>query len=146
MNEQPFLRITEEDVAEANRLSLGCPICASPVERSADRAELSPVICSQCETLYHQACWERNGGKCAMLGCGHSNCRPYGQEVGPRLTIRKSDLPREAPRHSPNGRTKQLKMEQKREVERLRRSSFWQRVWKWLLDQIKIDYGPPSGR
>ena len=34
--------------------------------------------------------------------------------------------------------TKRLKAEQAREVERMRRPGFWQRLWQWLLDQIQV--------
>ncbi|HUM70380.1 MAG TPA: hypothetical protein PLK31_16220 [Chloroflexota bacterium] len=34
--------------------------------------------------------------------------------------------------------TKQLKEQQRRQVEQLRRPGLLQRLWQWLLDQIKI--------
>ena len=76
-DENTVLRITEEDIAEANRLSMHCPICAGPVDRFADSADEEPVTCAQCGTFYHKLCWQNNGGKCAVLGCNSVKCTPY---------------------------------------------------------------------
>ncbi|MFQ5400277.1 MAG: hypothetical protein ACE5E7_11850 [Anaerolineae bacterium] len=141
MNEQerPLIQITAEDIVEANRLSLHCPICAGPVENHVDEAALQPVSCAACGTMYHEACWKQSGSKCAILGCDHDKYLVYGKEVQPALKIRHADLPP----LSPNGRAashhnKRLKAQQQREVERLRRPGLWQRLWQWLLDQISI--------
>lgn len=145
MDEQelPPISITFDDINEANQLSLHCPICANPVENNVDDVDLRPVVCTKCGTLYHKACWEQFGGKCAVLGCGNDAFRLYGIQSGPILRVKYDDLPQPAP----NGRTptpptsrqtKQLKDEQRRQVEQLRRPSLLQRLWKWLLDQIKI--------
>jgi hypothetical protein len=142
MDEQQnaFIRITDNDIAEANQLSLHCPICASAVEKNLAGEELRPVVCAACGTLYHKACWEQSGGKCAVLGCGHDKYRVYGRDLGPALQVRYDDL---APHPSPNGggpgaTTRRLKNEQRRQVEELRRPGLLQRFFQWLLDQIRI--------
>ena len=139
--ELPFIEITDDDISEANRLSLHCPICAGAVENNTRERSLLPVVCAKCGTLYHKTCWEQSGGKCAILGCECTENYVYGRNRDPALTITYSDLP--AP--SLNGRgpavsqqTKRLKAEQAREVEQLRRPGFWQRLWQWLLDQIQV--------
>lgn len=138
--ENPLIQITDDDIKEANRLSLHCPICASAVENNPENQALIPVVCAECGTLYHKACWEQSGGKCAILGCDHNKYYIYGRNVEPTLTIKYTDLP--VP--SANGRrggsrqTKRLKDEQRRQVERMRRPGLWRRLWQWLLDQIRI--------
>lgn len=139
--ENPFIQITVDDISEANRLSLHCPICGSPVENHAAEPALTPVVCGSCKTFYHQACWEQSGGKCAILGCDHEKYLVYGRSSKPALTISYSDLPTMP---TPNGRrgqtrrTKDLKREQQRQIEQLRRPGLLQRLWQWLLDQIRI--------
>jgi len=125
-SEQP-IKISAEDIAEANRLSLSCPICASAVEKNVSSRDLAPVVCSNCHTLYHRTCWEQNGGQCAVLGCQHKECYTYGTEVGPLLTIKYSDLPKHAPYRtpSPNGRSAELKAEEKRKQREANRREFW---------------------
>jgi hypothetical protein len=139
--ELPSITITENDVQEANQLSLHCPICANPVENYVTTADLQPVVCRQCGTLYHKACWQQGGGKCAVLGCGHTEYRVYGTQLRPILKVDYKDIPKQPvngrPR-TPSPSTKQLKDEQRRQVEQLRRPSLLQRLWQWLLDQIKI--------
>jgi hypothetical protein len=134
--ELPPISISEDDINEANQLSLHCPICANPVENNVNETDLQPVVCLQCGTLYHKTCWEQGGGKCAVLGCSHAEYRVYGTQMRPVLKVDYKDI-----KPSPNGRgpsTKQLKHEQRRQVERLRRPGLFQRLWQWLLDQIKI--------
>lgn len=143
MNEYPLIRITEEDINEANRLSLNCPICASAVENQTENEAMTPVVCGKCQTLYHRACWDLKGGKCAMLGCEHEECYPYGQTAGPLLTIQYADLPKDSPRLSGNGANKALKAEQKRLRERERRS-FWGILWRRLLESIKLWPSDPT--
>jgi hypothetical protein len=143
MDEQqnPLMRITADDIAEANQLSLHCPICASAVEKNVDGDELRPVVCASCGTLYHKACWERSGGKCAVLGCGHDKYRLYGRDLGPALQVHYDDIRRAAPSTNgsgPSARTRRLKDEQKRQVEQLRRPGLLQRFFQWLLNQIRI--------
>jgi hypothetical protein len=135
MNEGEPIRITSEDVDEANRLSLGCPICASAVEDNVTTQALTPVVCAKCQTLYHRTCWEQNGGKCATLGCGHTESYPYGTEIGPRLRIRYSDLPKHAPQAptSPNGRFKELKEQQKRLQDQAKGREFWKGLYSRIL-------------
>jgi hypothetical protein len=138
MDEEQPIQITENDIAEANRLSLSCPICAGAVEKNVTNLALSPVVCLQCGTLYHKACWEQHNGKCAVLGCEHKEARPYGTDVGPRLTIRYSDLPKHVPQSPiPNGRTQQLKEQEKR----LQREAAGQNFWNTLYDRIKRAFG-----
>ncbi len=136
--EMPPLTITNIDIQAANELSLHCPICANPVEKFVDDADFRPVICAKCGTLYHKACWEQGGGKCAVLGCDHDKYHVHGAATSQILSIKYKDLPR----HSPNGRsnrTKQLKNEQRRQVEQMRHSgSLLRRLFQWLWDQIKI--------
>ncbi len=139
MSESEIIRISAEDIAEANRLSFSCPICASSVEKNVANQALVPVVCSNCHTLYHRTCWEQNGGKCATLGCEHDECYLYGTEVGPLLKISYSDLPKHVPRRapSPNGRSKQLKAEEKRRQREQARREFW----GTLFERIKRAIG-----
>lgn len=142
MDEQelPLIQITEDDVAEANQLSLHCPICVSAVENNLN-GDLTPVVCAKCGTLYHKACWEQSGGKCAILGCSHDKFHVYGRSFGPALKVKYTDLPQQVNGRSDSRRTRRLKEQQKREVEQLRRPGLLQRLWQWLLNQIRIDEG-----
>lgn len=134
----PPLTITNSDIQAANQLSLHCPICANPVEKFVEERELLPVVCAKCGTLYHKVCWEQGGGKCAVLGCGHDKFKIYGTPASPVLSIKYTDLPRPSVNGRSSQQTKRLKEEQRREIEELRRPSLLQRLFKWLLDQIKI--------
>ncbi len=139
--EMPFLHISEDDIHEANQLSLHCPICSSSVEAHLNGA-LTPVVCAKCGTLYHKTCWEQAGGKCAVLGCGHDTYRLHGQPTRPALKLSYSDLSAETASRNgsgPSQRTKRMKHEQRRQVEQLRRPGLFQRLWQWLLDQIQIN-------
>lgn len=142
MEEQefPLIRITSNDISEANRLSLSCPICGSAVEDHVDSEALIPVVCDQCGTLYHRACWEQSGGRCAVLGCGSTKFHVHGPDLGPVLKVKYTDLPAPSAngRRQPSvsARNKRLKHEQRRQVERM---GLFQRFWRWLLDQIKIE-------
>jgi len=140
MDEQelPPITITPDDIQEANQLSLHCPICANPVENHVPDQELRPVVCEKCGTLYHKSCWELNGGKCAVLGCGHEKYFLYGQPRGDVLRVKYTDLPAPSANGRPSRQTKKLKEEQKRQVEQLRRPSLLRRLFQWLLDQIRI--------
>ncbi len=141
MNEQelPPIQITSDDISEANRLSLHCPICAGAVENNVDLDALTPVVCTSCGTLYHKACWGQNGGTCAMLGCENDKFRLFGQQIVPTLKVDYKDLGRSRVNgRGPNNRTRRLKEEQRRQVEQLRQPSLLQRLFKWLLDQIKV--------
>lgn len=137
MNEDDFIRITIDDVAEANRLSLSCPICSSAVEQNVNNDALAPVICANCQTLYHRTCWEQNGGTCATLGCEHTECYPFGTELGPRLTITYADLPKHVPasRLSPNG-SKAIKAREKHLQRERERKEFWPGLFKRILRAI----------
>lgn len=141
MNEQeyPLIQISLDDVNEANRLSLHCPICANPVENGVTDSALTPVICTGCHTLYHKACWQQSGGKCAILGCDTKKYVVHGQQKLPVLKIKYTDLPTPSVNgRSARTRNKRLKEQQRRQVRQLRRPSLLQRLWQWLLDQIKI--------
>lgn len=135
--ELPPIQITFDDIQKANQLSLHCPICAGPVERNVNEVELTPVICTKCGTLYHKACWQQNGNKCAILGCGSTEFRVHGQQVKPELKIGYDDVRKVAAngRYSPKAQNKELKHEQQRQV---RRMGLLRRLFKWLFDQIKI--------
>ncbi len=138
--EYPSIRITDNDIIEANRLSLHCPICAGAVEKNLDGEALTPIVCASCGTLYHKTCWEQSGGACAILGCGHDTYHYYGRDLGPALKLRYDDIPQPSPNGSSasSGRQRRLKAEQKRRVEAMRRPGLWQRFFQWLLDQIRI--------
>lgn len=127
-----LITITPQDVREANQLSLACPICANPVERSSEHEQLRPVTCTRCGTLYHRVCWDQNGGKCAILGCGHTECRPFGTQ-GPVIKISAEDIPSEA-------EVEQYERRRIKQVERARQTQrkpqrptkprgFWQRLF-----------------
>jgi hypothetical protein len=135
MSENETIRITTDDVAEANRLSLSCPICASAVEKNVENHALAPVICANCQTLYHRTCWEQNGGTCATLGCEHTECYPFGTELGPRLTITYSDLPKHGRKlkPSPNGRSKAIKAREKQRQREEARREFWPTLYRRIL-------------
>lgn len=135
MNDNEVIRISAEDIAEANRLSLSCPICAGAVEDNVDNHALKPVVCANCQTLYHRTCWEQNGGKCAVLGCEHKESYTYGTELGPRITITYADLPKHVPQRPiyPNGRNKALKDQEKRRQRELKRREFWGSLYDRIL-------------
>lgn len=140
---EEVLRITAEDVEEANRLSLNCPICAGPVEKHAERPAMAAVYCTACRTLYHHVCWEQNGGSCAVLGCENDSYKRYGVfDLGPALTIDHKDVSREAPYPPgfPNGETGRLKRQEKATAGR----SFWGDLWRNLLRAIKLWPSDPS--
>lgn len=144
---EELIKITPEDVSQANQLSLHCPICAGAVEQNSPRQETVAVYCDTCETLYHQACWEQNGAKCAVLGCAGTTYRRHGAvDLGPVLTVTRSDIPREAPmpRASTNGRTRRLKEDERRLQRELKRRSLFGNLWRSLLRAIKLWPSDPS--
>jgi hypothetical protein len=136
--ELPLIRITVNDISEANQLSLSCPICGSAVEDHVDGAALVPIICDQCGTLYHRACWEQSGAKCAVLGCGSTKFHVHGLDTRPVIKVKYTDLPAHSAngRPSTNARNRRLKEEQRRQV---RNMTLFERFWRWLLDQIKVN-------
>lgn len=148
MNEnEDVIRVTLDDVTKANQLSLHCPICAGAVEQHASRREMQAVYCADCETLYHRACWEQNGAKCAVLGCSGTTFKVHGAvDLGPVLTVAHADIPREAPApYVPkNGRTRRLKEDERRLQRELKRRSFWQNLWQGLLRAIRLWPSDPS--
>ena len=142
-----LIKITPEDIAEANQLSLHCPICAGAVEQNAQRTEMAAVYCTACETLYHRACWEQNGSKCAVLGCAGTEYRLYGLvDLGPVITVGRSDIPRDVPRPAvtSNGRTRRLKEDERRLQRELKRRSLFRDLWRSLLRAIKLWPSDPS--
>jgi hypothetical protein len=144
---EELIVITAQDVVEANQLSLHCPICAGAVEQNAAQAEMTAVYCTACETLYHKACWDRNGSKCAVLGCSGTSYRPFGTvDLGPVLTVGRADIPRDMPtrRVAPNGRTRRLKEDERRLQRELKRRSFIRDLWHSLLRAIKLWPSDPS--
>lgn len=144
---EALIHITLEDVREANRLSLNCPICAAAVERNVGNPEMRAVYCTSCETLYHRACWEQNGGDCAVLGCESKSYRRHGAvDMEPVLTIKQSDIPRvaPAPASSPNGKTRRLKANERRLQREMKRRNFWRDLWHSLLRAIKVWPSDPS--
>lgn len=147
MNERDeTIRITPEDIAQANQLSLHCPICGGAVEKNVGGRDESPVYCTDCETLYHHACWEQNGSHCAVLGCSGTTVRRYGAlDLEPALVISHRDVARQPARTvpSPNGRTERLKREEQRRQQQQRRG-FWQVLWENLLRAIRIWPSDPS--
>ena len=143
------ITITLDDISEANRLSLHCPICAGPVEQHSDGRSFRPVICTDCGTLYHEVCWQQNGGSCAILGCESKTYRVYGVlDLGPPLIIDKNDIttappPRTVPRAT-NGQTEKLKRNEKRMQREVGRRLFWRRLFDSLLRAIRIWSSDPS--
>ena len=134
VNGKELLRITEKDIAEANQLSLSCPICAGAVEKSSSNSSLLPVFCANCHTLYHKACWEQNDGKCATLGCEHTKCHPYGTETGPTLVLTYSDIPKHVPQtSSPNGRATKLKAQQRKQRDEMKNRDSWRNLLSRIL-------------
>ena len=127
------IKITMADVTEANQLSLHCPICAGAVEDNVTDAAVAPVICAECKTLYHRACWEQNGGSCAVLGCDSKSFHPYGDNLGPALTITHSDLPRDTPALRARSRQQELKAREQRRRQP-QTSGFWRRLFQRILD------------
>ena len=138
MDEQEgeFLRITADDINEANKLSLHCPICASPVYRDESNAEMAPVECVDCEAIYHKACWEMAGGTCAIIGCDCKKCRPFGTGVSQPVALNMNDVPRinAAPNAPNNNRYKA----QERQMQREMQGGLFRRFFEWLLRQIRI--------
>jgi hypothetical protein len=134
------VRVTQDDIVEANRLSLSCPICADAVERTADQAGLEPVFCGKCQTLYHRTCWMQNGSRCAVLGCDHREAHAYGVEMGPRLKISYSDISRHPPQPqpSPNGRTRQLKEQEKRRQREAAARDFWSGLFQRIRQALGL--------
>lgn len=132
--EGDFIRITIDDVQEANQLSLACPICVSPVENRADRPELTPVVCADCGTLYHRTCWQQSGGKCAILGCTSTKIKPYGtqEEV---VTISITEVPTDAQVQQRNKHLKRIEREQRgtQPVQSPESRGFWSELFGNIL-------------
>ena len=140
VTEAPLIHISLDDIAEANMLSLHCPICAGPVENYTEEPALQPVVCGKCGTLYHRICWEQKGNKCAILGCEHNEYRVHGTRPDPVLVIKDRDLPREkqSANNGINPNTKRLKEEQRQAYREMQQRGFWSLFWDWLLRAIKI--------
>ena len=134
-DETELLRITEDDVVEANQLSLACPICAGPVENGATERELAPVVCVECNTLYHHVCWGNNGGKCAILGCNSVQCQPYGVQE-PMLTINLDEVPSTVEVSKRNQRLKRIEQGRRRtqpQSQPTPQPGFWRRVLNFFF-------------
>ena len=138
MIENEPITITTDDVQEANQLSLHCPICAGAVERNVQTSALTPVVCTKCGTLYHEACWVQSGGKCAILGCGSTKYRAYGEDTGPVLKISINDLPKDHRRSPLNSTEKRIKAEERRRAREQYNPSWLARWVQRLLRAIKI--------
>ena len=142
MNEdEEILRITDSDVEEANQLSLACPICVGAVENGAGSHDREPVVCDDCDTLYHRACWDQNGGKCAILGCSSTQVHPYGVTAD-LIRISIGDVPSDL---EVNRQTKRLKSVE-RELWRSRtgqpvQSPQSQGFWQGLFANIARAFG-----
>jgi hypothetical protein len=95
-------------------------------------------VCDKCGTLYHRACWERSGGKCAVLGCSSDKFHIHGLDTKPVLKVKYTDLPAPSVNGAPSvsARNRRLKEEQRRQVQRM---TLFERFWRWLLNQIKIN-------
>ena len=132
MEENEFLRITEDDISKANQLSLACPICAGPVESGTSQRELAPVVCTDCNTLYHHHCWGNNGGKCAILGCNCTQCQPYGVQEDV-LTIDLNDVPSTGQISKRNKRLKRIEKTREQAPTVQEPRSFWGRVISFLF-------------
>jgi hypothetical protein len=136
MIENQPIHISQEDILQANQLSLHCPICASAVENNVDGAALQPVLCTKCGTLYHRACWDQSGGRCAILGCGSAEYRVYGQDLGPVMVITHADLPRigrQLPTDAQQKRLKAAERQRQRET-----GSFWSQLFERILRAIRL--------
>lgn len=138
--DEDVLRITETDIDEANRLSFACPICAGPVENSPEVVELSPVVCVDCDTLYHRTCWTQNGGKCAILGCASTEVRPYGVAAG-MITISAEDVPSELEVNRRNKRLKTVERERMRRQGQQPQPTETRGFWQGLFANIARAFG-----
>lgn len=136
---EPLLRITFDDIADANQLSLGCPICAGAVEDNVTSQTMVPVKCTTCSTFYHHACWQNNGGKCAILGCESKAFSQHGaQDLGPSLVISSSDVARSQRRTRPVPTPTQIKKGEQRIQQEVTRRYWWQTWFQRLLRAIRI--------
>ena len=135
--EGEFLRITLDDINESNKLSLHCPICSSPVYRDEANPEMVPVECTDCEAIYHKACWQMAGGKCAIIGCDCKTSRAYAAtpSVSEQPAISLNNVPNAAPVFSNN--TNRYKA-QERQMQREMQGGLFRRLFEWLLRQIRI--------
>jgi len=129
------IKITLEDIEEASQLSLACPMCAGPVYREFNDPAMAPVECAQCETIYHRACWDQVGGKCAMVGCDCTRVKAYDNvQTAATVSVQPTDIR--------VGRGPEITEELKRQQQRMRREfesgSLLGRFMRWLWDQIKI--------
>jgi hypothetical protein len=137
--EMPSITITNNDIREANMLSLHCPICGSPVENYVEQPELVAVECVDCVTLYHRVCWEQAGGRCAMIGCSSTKYQLHAQESTAVLTIDSNDLRKVQPTLSGSPReNKRLKEQERRMRDEVYGKGIFRRFFEWLLNQIRI--------
>lgn len=127
------IKITLDDVEEANQLSLACPMCAGPVYRAFDEAAMAPVECASCETAYHKACWDSVGAKCAMVGCDCTRVRAYDSPAPGGVVINQTDFRQRGPVI-----TEDLKRQQQEMRRQLESGSLLGRFLRWLIRQIRI--------
>lgn len=130
------IKITLDDIQQASQLSLACPMCAGPVYREYNDPAMAPVECVECGTIYHRACWEQAGGKCAMVGCDCTRIKAFNappDQPAPSVAIRTTDIRARGPEI-----TEELKRQQQRMRREFEAGSLLGRFLRWLWDQIKI--------
>lgn len=141
MNEDDkVLRITDSDVEEANQLSLACPICVGAVENGTESFDRQPVVCDDCDTLYHRACWDQNGGKCAILGCSCTQVHAYGIAAD-LIRISIGDVPSELEVNRQNKRIKSVERAQMRRLGQPVQSPQSAGFWQGLFSNIAKAFG-----
>lgn len=151
--DEPPITITQDDISEANRLSLHCPICAGAVEQYVDGDAVIPILCTGCGTLYHKACWDQNGGKCAILGCESRAFRRHGVlDLGPVLKIDRQDI-RAVPAYPPSmpapaaatsSSTQKLKKSEQQMHKEVQRRFRLRDLFEGLLRAIRLWPSDPS--
>ena len=127
------IKITLDDIEQANQLSEACPVCFGPVYRTYESIDLKPVECAACETVYHKACWDHAGGKCAMVGCDSTRVRSYDSQSTGGVVINQTDFRERGPEI-----TEELKRQQQEMRRQLESGSLLGRFLRWLIRQIRI--------
>ena len=128
------IKITLDDIEQANKLSEACPMCPGPVYPEYNDPAMAPVECAECETIYHRACWEQAGSKCAMVGCDSKRIKAYDAvQPATSVSIRPTDIRARGPEI-----TEELKRQQQRMRREFESGSLLGRFLRWLWDQIKI--------
>lgn len=127
------IKITIDDIDQADKLSDACPICVGSVHRAYEHRELKPVECAACETVYHKACWDQAGGKCAMIGCESTRVRAYDSQSAGGVVINQTDFRERGP-----AVTEDLKRQQQEMRRQLESGSLLGRFLRWLIRQIRV--------